>query len=749
MTTATAGRAGRLDRELAFTDLYRSCRGEHVAVREATCLRAGRLLHDIRPGDTFAGRHVKAVHDPEGLLVGFGLEHEDCGRIYYCEHERLRDAIEQMDADEDYRRRAREMLAFWQKEDTQTRYWEALPEETRRATTNQIAEKGIRLAGLMLDYDRLIRLGLAGLIAEVEAHRAAAPEDGRDAEFYRGMRMALDVVARVCLDYAEQAEELAAEADDAAVAAGLRRMAADLRHLTAAPPATMRQGIQLFWIYAILAGATNYGRMDVYLGDLCARDLDEGRLCEEDTIELLVALWGLMAEARFFFNSRVIVGGRARRNEASADRFALLAMEASRRSSTTEPQLSLRFYEGMNPALMEKALDVIGNGCIYPILYNDDVNVPAVAHGFGVRQEEAEHYLPYGCGEYVLDHRSVGSPNTGFNLLKCVQVVMHNGVDPDTGEQLGLKTGEWARMATFEQFWDAYCRQVDYHMEHVVRAHAVEYEIERTTASFLLASALYDECLHRGRSLVDGGARYRGAVVESMAMINAADSLSALKELVYDEKRFTPAQVLQMLGADWEGFAREHRLFADAPKYGNDDAQADQMLCRVSEQACRSAMRFGREVGFDYCLLVCINNWAYVRIGQETGATPDGRRAASPTSSGNGPTAGNDRCGVTAFLNSIVKPDPALHAGYVHNMKFSKRLLREHRPKLEALLGAYFDGGGTQAMITVVGRDELQSAMREPDSYRNLIVRVGGFSARFVELDTEIQRDIIRRTFYE
>jgi pyruvate-formate lyase len=438
MTTTTATETGPLDRELAFTETYRRHRNDHIAIREAACLKQARLLHPIREGDLFAGRHVKAALDPDGLLVGFGLEHEDCGRLYYCEFDRLRERIRTMDVGPDYRRRAEEMLAFWEREDTLTRYYERLPEEVHAATTNKLSRHGIRLAGAMMDYDKLMRLGVPGLMEEVRGYGRSAEEDGRDGKLYEAMRMALDLLIETCLEYAEEAEALAAETSDAAWRSELEVMSADLRHLTEAPPETLRQGLQLFWLYSVLAGATNFGRMDIYLGDLCAADLDSGRLTEEGALGLLVEMWRLIADAKYHFNSRIIVGGRGRRNPENADRFALLAMEASHRSGTTEPQLSLRFHEGMDPALMAKALDVIGDGCVYPILYNDDVNVPAVARAFDVPDEEAVHYLPYGCGEYTLDHRSVGSPNTALNLLKAVQVVMHNGVNPDTGEPTGL-----------------------------------------------------------------------------------------------------------------------------------------------------------------------------------------------------------------------------------------------------------------------------------------------------------------------
>ncbi|MFW6189109.1 MAG: pyruvate formate lyase family protein [Planctomycetota bacterium] len=748
-TTPNIADEAPLARELAFTEAYRRSADDHPAVREAKCLRSGRLLYPIRRGDLFAGRHMKAALDEDGLLVGFGLEHEDSGRIYYCEFERLEAALEALEGPE-RRRRAEEMLSFWREEDTWTRYREALPTEVRKATTdNRLASKGIRLAGVLPDFDKLVRSGVRGLREEAAAHREAAEEDDREPEFYTGLLMALDLLSDVCRDYAEQAVERAESTNDDDWRPELKRMAADLEHIADAPPRTMRQGIQLVWLYCGLAGLTNYGRMDVYLGDLYAADLRAGRLDREEALRLLVALWRMMADARYHFNSRVIVGGRGRRNGENADRFALLAMEASLRSATTEPQLSLRFHRDQDPALMEEALDVLGAGCVYPILYNDDVNVPAVRNAFGVSRREAEHYLPYGCGEYALDHRSVGSPNSALNLLKAVQVVMHNGVDPDTGEPTGLRTGEFAGFDSFEQFWNAWARQVDYHVEQIARAHAVEYEIERRAAAYLYASLLYDDCLQRGRSLVDGGARYRGGIIESMGLVNAADCLTAIRELVYERGLFAPDQLLSMLDADWRGYERERELFLKAPKYGNDDPRADEMLRRVSDHACRACMRQADEQGFDYYLLVCINNFAHMTIGRQTGATPDGRHAGEPIANGNGPTAGNDRNGVTAFLNSILTPDPSIHAGYVHNMKFSKRLFRENRRKLKALLDTYFGNGGTQAMITVVGREDLENAMEEPEKYPNLMVRVGGFSARFVELDPELQRDIIRRTYYD
>ncbi|RPJ51156.1 MAG: pyruvate formate-lyase, partial [Chloroflexi bacterium] len=288
--------------------------------------------------------------------------------------------------------------------------------------------------------------------------------------------------------------------------------------------------------------------------------------------------------------------------------------------------------------------------------------------------------------------------------------------------------------------------------EHYVTAladrHAFEYRAEAESAGFLYVSMLYDDCIARGKSLVDGGVRYRGGVIETFGMVNTADSLAAIKRLVYDQKRITLEQMAAVLDADFEGYERERRLILGAPKYGNDDEYVDRIAQAVSDHVSRFTYEQARRIGFQYFLIVNINNYANVSMGKHTAASADGRRNGAPLANGNTPTAGNDTCGVTAFLNSIAKLDPSAHAGYVHNIKFSKQVFREDRAKVSALLKAYFANGGTQAMITVVGRGDLEAALREPEKYRNLIVRVGGFSARFVELARDVQMDLIQRTLY-
>lgn len=736
-----APQSGALDRELKFTEVYRESRGLPAPIHEARCLEAmaPANLYGIREGDLFAGR-TGAYQ-----LVGFSLEEASGGPVYYCWEDRVLKKLETLDAAPEYRRRVLEMLEFWKTEATAQRFKHALPEELVDVTEYPIGGMFGRLSGVCLDFEKLCRLGVPGLRAEL-AQGAENNPDGRD--LYTGMELALDLFCRVCAQYAEQARRLEAREEDPARRRELGKMAVILEKLPEERPATLREAMQLCWLYALVSGVVNYGRMDIYLGDFYAHDIDSGLLTEDEALGLLCSLWKLVADRNIVFNGRIIVGGRGRANKLNADRFALAAMEATRRVEETEPQLTLRFYQGMNPALMQKALDVIGGGRIYPMLYNDDVNVGAVEKAFGVSRTEAEQYVPYGCGEYALDHTSFGSPDCSINLTKALEAALHNGLDAQTGRSIGPQTGNFAEFTSFDQLYRAYCAQVEFSIGCLAKRDGVETRIKAETASYLYCSILFGRCVERGRSMVDGGAEYLGSVVETFGMVNAADSLTAIREAVFEKRLFSPAQLLKILDADFEGYERERELLLALPKYGNDDDQADAMMCRVSSHVCAYTKEQAVANGFDYYLAVNINNFGNVHAGFQTAASADGRRNGDALANGNTPTAGRDQKGVTAFLKSIVKPDPAVHAGYVHNMKFSRMLFNEQRPKLEALLGTYFAMGGTQSMITVLSRGDLENALREPEKYRNLIVRVGGFSARFVELEPAVQNDILARTLY-
>jgi pyruvate-formate lyase len=556
---------------------------------------------------------------------------------------------------------------------------------------------------------------------------------------------ALDLLIEAAQRYAAQAREQAATAQPQR-ARELQIIAEVLDAITQRPPQSFREAIQLLWLYAVVAEAKNYGRLDTVLGDLYAADRDSGRLSRDEAAGLCDSLWQLMAARQTIFEGRVIIGGQGRPNPQQADRLALLFIEATRRHAASEPQLSLRCYEGMDERLMRAALDCLAAGRTFPILYNDDVNTAAVAQAFGVTADEAVHYVPFGCGEYVLNHRSFGSPNGVINLTKALELVIHDGFDAVSGTHCGLALPPFATLKNFEQLFGAYAEVVDYYLSALAQQEMVEYRFCATEASFLFMSMLYDDCIGRGRGMFDGGVRYLGGTIETYGNNNAANSLVALKKLLYEQEAFTPQQLQTMLSKNFSEFSADRALLAAAPKYGNDDDEADAMAVRVHEQVCRSSAAQAARVGLHSYLVVIVNNHANTILGRATGASADGRLRGDFLANANNPAPGTDTAGVTALLNSLVKLNPALHAGAVQNLKLSPQLFST--AMAQALIQAYFAQGGTQLMLTVVDRHTLERALDNPREYQQLFVRVGGFSMRFVELEPDVQREVLSRTLY-
>ncbi len=736
--------------EKKFTETYRCYQNEHIAIREAMCLRAQYpdILDELQEGDLFAGRISPA-------LVGFSPDEWGPTAFgYYLREEDYNKALNRLELDEE-KKDYQQILDFWKRENTSYRLRCSYPREMAKAIPldDWMNESGIafplyRLTGGNINFDKLMKIGIPGLYKEVEDNLNKAKEQGKDYKLYEAMLIALDLLVEVSLTYAEKARQKAKVEEDKDYKRELLDMAAVLKNITENKPNTFREALQLFWLYSLIADVRNYGRMDVYIGDFYVNDLASGKLIEEKALELLQSLWQLMADRNTRVHGRVIIGGRGRPNEENADKFALLAMEASRTVKEIEPQLSLRFYQGMEPSLMEKALDVIGEGRTFPILYNDDVNIKAVVNAFGFTEKEAEQYVPFGCGEYILEHRSFGTPSGVINLLKALEITLHNGIDPITGKRMGLQLGEFKDFKTFDELWEAYKKQVDYFVEIMADQEALEYKVAGQTAPFLYMSMLYDDCLEKGKGMFSGGIRYLGGTLETYGNTNTADSLIAIKKYVYDEKVFSQEQLLKILDNNFEGYERERQILLNAPKYGNDNKIADNMLCKVHEHICNKVRDQRERTALHSYLVVIINNSANTLMGHQTAASADGRRTTKPLANGNAPTSGYDKNGITALLNSSVKPDPAIHAGAVQNMKFSREMFMSKRDKLKALLKTYFEKGGTQAMVTVVNPSELEQAMENPEEYQDLFVRVGGFSARFVELSRDVQEEILNRTLY-
>lgn len=742
-----------ISQAVAFTEAYKQHRDSPAAVREAMCLKAQypAILGDIQAGDLFAGRRrddTIALFTSiwwaafPAWLQGERIEGKQGGYIFDFS------CVEKYGDTEEKRRTLTELCAFWKRECSAAKVGARQDEELIRYTggSQQIMGSNIGFC-LALDLDRLVRLGLPGLRQEVTAQRAAAVQQGRETSFADGALIVLDVVADVCRSYAAQARDLARESREPSVAGQLTKMADVLEALAVRPPRTFREATQLVWLYTVLAcwKHPDAWRLDVALGDLYCRDLDAGVCTAEEAMAELLSLWRLFTENGEPALCRIVIGGIGRRNERNADRFALAAMEATRRHQRVTPQLTLRFHRGQDPALLQRAYATIGETGVYPMLYNDDVIVPGVAAAFGVPETTAQLYHPLGCGEYMLATVSPSFVDTVWSIPQSLDAALHNGKSSD-GQVIGPETGPLADIATFDELYRAFLAQAAFTIGLAARTYKYICEGYRGDCAFLLGSLLTDDCVTRGQGLLNGGVRYLGACIMGHGFTTAADSLTAIRKVVFEDRRVSLAQLADAIDRDFDGCAEIRQLLLAAPKFGNDLDAADRMLAQMWDDINRLVREAGVRTGFDFLTLSNVNPGGY-GCGKQCGATADGRRRGMPFAIGNAPTAGFDTHGLTALFNSLAKISAA-NGGATTNIKIAREFFTSSAEVTPALFATFFAKGGQQASITTVNRDDLAAALKEPAKYPHVLVRLGGWSARFIDLERSVQEEILRRTLY-
>lgn len=703
-----------------FIDTYKKYENS-IYDREIECqrVRFRYVLGDIEEGDYYAGRY-------RDLAIGFAPQEN--GMDYFFNEDAYHKLYQKCDGNT--QNLLDHYMDYWKNEITMKKVRDNYPAEIAEIldsdglfTSAGVAFPLYRMSGTHPDYGKLVKLGIPGFIDLLEEKYSTAKDESR--ELYKGLLRTIELLKDVCASYRDEAAKR-----------GFPEIADTLENIINYPPRNLREAIQLIHLFAILSGSFNYGRLDVTLGDFVNEN-------EEEMLDCLIGFWKLINARNCIWDGRIIVGGKGRSNEEKADKFALLAIKASRLNNDILPQLTLRFYDEQNPDLLQAAYDNFTEGCVYPLLYRDEINIPAVVKAFGVDEQTAQQFVPFGCGEYVIDHQSMGTPSGIINLLKALEVTLFEGRDLVTGKQMGISYP----FHNFEEFFEAYKKNVERYIDALAVQEKIEYDVTAKIAPHLFLTLLFDDCIERGKAIFDGGVRYLGGTLESYGNTNTSDSLTAIKQLVFEKKVFSIEQLRLMLRNDFRGYERERQMLINCPKYGNDNEIADEMAVRVHEHVCNYTRQCAKKVGLHSYLIVIINNNANSTFGLYTGASADGRFYGEPMANANNPSGGMDKNGVTAFLNSLVKLDNSIHAGAVQNMKFTKEMFIKYRDKMEFLLKAYFQKG-QQAMLNILDKGVLEDALIHPEKYPDLIVRVGGFAARFIELDRKTQEEIVSRTLY-
>ena len=725
-----------------YTAVHKACAALPKEIREVECLKVlyPTLFRKITNQDLIAGR-------TDFLPIGFGCVTSLGGVGHYCVFKKLR--AFQLQLDETERKRVDALYDYWLDHDLKTQFnKEVLTEDTLGMFIDceypMIATA--RLSGMMLDYPKLLDKGIGGLRSDLQEKLKEQPDNN----FYKAGIQCLDIFVDCASHLQQDARDQMASADEKRQKE-LERICQALENIKEKKPGTFHEAMQLFWLFALLAGVINYGRLDDYLGPYLVADLESGRLTDEEAYRYSHSLWTMIENRRTTVNGRIIVGGKGRKHPKEADVFLHIAMKVAKNCRYVEPQFTLRFDKETSEEIWDEALDALGAGATYPTLYNDDVNVPAVMYGMRVDEKTAEQYVPFGCTEFVIQGQSTGTPNICINLLKLLTIYMNDGIDPIDGKRksgpVPLKKLE--EYQTFEEFYDGYKALLDYYLDLSVKAQYHSYEVMNQHVSFLFTSLLTDDCIARGKALLDGGVRYLGGTNETYGNINTSDSLWVIRDLVFNQKKYTLRQLNDAMLANFNGYEALRKDCLNCDKYGNDLETADTMANDLYEFVAKGVRNRGIAIGMQYFLIVISNNQLNTEWGNRTAASPDGRLSCMYMNPANNPQGGANKSGPTAMLNSLAKFDAKYHGGSVQNIKFSPSMFNENRAVIKSLFKTYFAKGGCHLMVTVVDKGVLEDAVEHPENYPDLIVRVSGFSAVFVDLSPNIQQELLSRVLYD
>jgi formate C-acetyltransferase len=621
---------------------------------------------------------------------------------------------------------------------------------------NKIYRKG------MLDFKRDIQRSLDSLDYLNDPQAYAKQEE------LKAMLICADAVIRFAERHAEKARSLAAKESNPQRKAELKRIAEVCSRVPAQAPRDFWEALQYYWFVHL--GVTTEmnpwdsfcpGRLDQHLSPFYKRQVEAGTLTREQAEELLQCFWikfnnqpappkvGVTAAESGTYTdfAQINSGGMKEDGSDGVNDVTFLVLDVIEQMRLVQPSSSIQVSKKNPDRFIKRAGKIIRTGFGQPSVFNCDLIAQELIR-MGKSVADARNGGSSGCVEVGAFGKEAYILTGYFNIPKVLELTLNNGVDPRTGKQIGLATGNPEQFGSFEQLFEAFRRQVNYMIDVKMRGNNI---IERLYATYMPApflSILIDDCVARGQDYHDGGPRYTTNYIQGVGIGTITDALAAIKYHVFDQKTVSMGEMLAALKANFEG--RENlrqTLCQKTPKYGNDDDYADEIMRSVFETYFEAVDGRPNTKGGKYRVNL-LPTTVHVYFGSVMGATPDGRKAGLPLSEGISPVQGVDRQGPTAVLKSAAKMDHSRTGGTLLNMKFTPALLEgdDGLDNLTHLIRSYFRLDGHHIQFNVVDADTLRKAKARPEEYQNLIVRVAGYSDYFVDLGEALQNEIIERT---
>ncbi len=742
---------------------------------------------------------------PDDLIVGRGESKPGrCGMLYpeidgaYLDTVG-RDMCDRPDApyyftEADYEVMVNEIAPYWKDKSWPEHYAMTLPEETRRIIFGENKDNFYRQQNMVFasgntrssqnwvqDYDKVLKMGLKGLREKAQNRLEELKETpvlyAEHSSFLEACVVTCDAIAIWVQRYVELAKEMAAKEENPSRKAELEEIIEICSWVPENPARTFKEAMQSHWfiymftrIEQLVGASLSLGRLDQMFYPYYKKDLEEGRITRDEAKALFESLWVNMSEAMSILVSPaggafsegyahfegVTLGGQTREGEDATNELSYVILDSKKGIPINYPDLAVRIHNRTPDKFLKAVTEIIKDGQGYPKLFNDEEIIPLYL-GKGISMEDALDYVICSCAEYrVLNKETYIHAAGTLNIGAMIEMVLHNGRCPEFGNiQYGLETGDPRDFKTFDEFYEAYKKQHLYFLDHVL--------IQQTTLDIVkpkflaapLTSMLHDKCFEQCKDINDyvdpGEDGLREKFCDMTGFGTGVDSLAAIKKLVYDEKRITMDELITALDANFEGYEAIRQMCLNAPKYGNNDPYADEIGKDMDAMHLGYLAKQKPYMEREIISMRMVPVTIHIFIGKVTNATPNGRKAGQPLSEGASASHGCDTHGPTSNLLSQASTKNVRFRNRhtrLLNMKLSPATVagEEGTKKLMQLIRTWCDLKLYHVQFNIINRETLLAAQEDTEKYRNLVVRVAGYSAYFVELSHDLQDEIIART---
>ena len=687
---------------------------------------------------------------------------------------------------EETKQQLRDIAPFWENNNLRARGEALLPEEVSVfMETGVFGMEGKLNAGdahLAVNYEKILAFGLKGYeerVKDLKAKLDLTDPDSIDKNiFYKAVLIVIEAVHQFAQRYSKLAQELADKEKDSKRKAELLEISRICAKVPYEPATSFYEAVQSVWFIQLIlqiesnGHSLSYGRFDQYMYPYYIKDIQEKVITKDEALELLTCLWiktltinkvrsqaHTLSSAGSPMYQNVTIGGQTPDKKDAVNELSFVVLQSVAQTRLTQPNLTVRYHKNINKAFFDDCIEVMKLGFGMPALNNDEIIIPSFIN-WGVKEEDAYNYSAIGCVETAVPGKW-GYRCTGMSYINFPRVLlcaMNDGVDLTTGKRFTKGYGYFKDMKSYEELlsaWDKTVREMTRYS--VIVENAIDKASERDVPD-VLCSALTDDCIGRGKTIKEGGAVYDFISGLQVGIANMADSLSAIKKLVFEEKKITPTQLWNAILDDFQSDENKKiqaMLIDEVPKYGNDIDYVDNLVVEAYDSYLDEIKKYpntryhrGPIGGIRYGGTSSIS--ANVGQGMGTMATPDGRNAYEPLAEGCSPAHNADKNGPTAVFKSVAKlPTEKITGGVLLNQKMTPQMLstEENKQKLEMLIRAFFNRlHGYHVQYNIVSRETLIDAQKHPEKHKDLIVRVAGYSAFFNVLSKKTQDDIIGRT---